>query len=451
MHLVVVGGSDAGIAAALRAREVDSTVDVDVVLADAFPNFSICGLPYLLSREVGDWQALAHRSRAELERSGLRLRLETTVHDVDPAARTLVAVGPGDREAVMGWDALVVATGAEPVRPPIPGLDCPGVFVLHTMDDAFGLARALESEPESALIVGGGYIGLEMAEALIERGLEVTLVERLPQVMPTVDANLASLISEEIARHGGHVVLGTSVHEIAPCRGGRLCVKGDGGFERAADVVLVAVGVRPNAGLAGSAGAAIGSHGALAVDRRMATSLPGVWAAGDCAETYHAMLGRPAYLPLGTTAHKQGRTAGENAVGGNRAFAGSVGTQVVRVFDLAVGRTGLRDLEAAGAGFEPLTVASTAPDHVVYYPGAHPLHQSVTGDRTTGRLLGFQIAGHRLAQVPTRLDIAATALHHGASVDGISDLDLSYAPPFGGPWDAVQSAAQEWMSATSGA
>jgi NADPH-dependent 2,4-dienoyl-CoA reductase/sulfur reductase-like enzyme len=183
----------------------------------------------------------------------------------------------------------------------------------------------------------------------------------------------------------------------------------------------------------------------------MATSLPGVWADGDCAETYHAMLGRPAYLPLGTTAHKQGRTAGENAVGGDRVFAGSVGTQVVRVFDLAVGRTGLRDHEAEEAGFDPLTVASVAQDHVVYYPGAHPLHQSVTGDRTTGRLLGFQIAGHRLAQVPKRLDIAATALQHGASVDGISDLDLSYAPPFAGPWDAVQSAAQAWVRGASDA
>src|SRR5947208_13853856 len=175
MHLVVVGGSDAGIAAALRAREVDSTVDVDVVLADAFPNFSICGLPYLLSGEVGDWRALAHRSRAELERSGLRLTLEATVHHVDPVARTLVAAGPGDREAAMGWDALVVATGAEPVRPPIAGFQCPGVFVLHTMDDALGLAQALESAPKSALIVGAGYIGPEMAEAPIQPGLAGTL------------------------------------------------------------------------------------------------------------------------------------------------------------------------------------------------------------------------------------------------------------------------------------
>jgi NADPH-dependent 2,4-dienoyl-CoA reductase/sulfur reductase-like enzyme len=182
----------------------------------------------------------------------------------------------------------------------------------------------------------------------------------------------------------------------------------------------------------------------------MATSLPGVWAAGDCAETYHALLRRPGYLPLGTTAHKQGRTAGENAAGGDRSFAGSVGTQVVKVFDLAVARTGLRDVDAAEAGFDPLTSACVAYDHVPYYPGAHRIHQRLTGDRTTGLLLGLQMVGHRQGEVAKRIDTAATALHHGDTVDGLLDLDLSYAPPFGSPWDAVQSAAQAWENGRSG-
>lgn len=445
MHLVVVGGSDAGIAAGLRAREVDPAADVDVVLADDYPNFSICGLPYLLSGEVADWRALAHRSREELERAGLRLTMRSTVQSIDAEARRLVAVGPGGREARMNWDALILATGAEPVRPRIAGLESPGVHLLHTMDDAVGIGRALDGEPRSAVIVGGGYIGLEVGEALIRRGIEVTIVERLAQVMPNVDASLAALISGEILGQGGHLVFGTNVGEIAPLPTGRLRVIGDHGFAQESDVVLVAVGVRPNSTLGASAGAATGSHGALAVDRRMATSLPGVWAAGDCAETYHALLGRTDYLPLGTTSHKQGRTAGENAVGGDRVFAGSLGTQVVRVFDLAVGRTGLRDREAAEAGWRPLSVASTAFDHVAYYPDAHPLHQIVTGDLVTGRLLGFQMAGHVAAEVPKRLDVAATALHYGSTVDAISDLDLSYAPPFGSPWDAVQAAAQGWV------
>ncbi|HEY4938154.1 MAG TPA: FAD-dependent oxidoreductase [Actinomycetota bacterium] len=449
MHLVVVGGSDAGVAAALRARQVDATADIDVVVGDAFPNFSICGLPYLLSGEVKDWRDLAHRSRANLEGAGLRLILETPVRAIDPVARTLATVDRRGHEAGMRWDALVIATGAGAVRPPIAGLDSPGVFVLHTMDDALKLSHALGPAGGSAVIVGGGYIGLEMAEALTTRGWGVTLVERLSQVMPTVDTDLAALVGDELTDHGVEVVLGTSVREIAPSPGGRLCVEGNGDFERRADVVLVVVGVRPNAALGVAAGATTGRRGALAVDRKMATSLPGVWAAGDCAETYHALLRRPGYLPLGTTAHKQGRTAGENAAGGSRRFAGSVGTQVVKVFDLAVARTGLRDVDAAEAGFDPLTSACVAYDHVPYYPGAHRIHQRLTGDRTTGLLLGLQMVGHRQGEVAKRIDTAATALHHGDTVDGLLDLDLSYAPPFGSPWDAVQSAAQAWEHARS--
>jgi NADPH-dependent 2,4-dienoyl-CoA reductase/sulfur reductase-like enzyme len=212
----------------------------------------------------------------------------------------------------------------------------------------------------------------------------------------------------------------------------------------------VVVGVRPDTRLAVAAGVETGVRGALRVDRRMRTNLPDVLAAGDCVETWHRLLGRPAYLPLGTTAHKQGRVAGETAVGGDREFAGSLGTQVVKVFELAVARTGLRDHELAAAGSDPVTIGSVQFDHKAYYPGAHQLHIRITGDRRSGRLLGAQLVGHKDAEVAKRIDIPADALFHGMTVDGLSDLDLSYTPPFGSPWDAMQLAAQQWTRQVTG-
>jgi NADPH-dependent 2,4-dienoyl-CoA reductase/sulfur reductase-like enzyme len=264
--------------------------------------------------------------------------------------------------------------------------------------------------------------------------------------MPTVDIELGRLLGDELARHGVQVVNDVTVKAIHQATGGSLTVAGEPDFAAAADLVLVVVGVRADTALAVAAGVQTGVRGALRVDRRMRTNLPDVLAAGDCAETYHRLLNRPAYLPLGTTAHKQGRVAGETAVGGDRAFAGSLGTQVVKVFELAVARTGLRDHEAAQAGFNPLTVGSTQFDHKAYYPGAHQLHLRLTGDRQTGRLLGAQLVGHQDAEVAKRVDIPANALFHHMTVDGLSDLDLSYTPPFGSPWDAIQLAAQAWTS-----
>jgi NADPH-dependent 2,4-dienoyl-CoA reductase/sulfur reductase-like enzyme len=209
--------------------------------------------------------------------------------------------------------------------------------------------------------------------------------------------------------------------------------------------VLICVGVRPAGGIAAAAGASIGERGAIRVDRQMATSLDAVWAAGDYAETHHRILDRAAYIPLGTTAHKQGRIAGENAIGGRRRFEGSLGTQVVKVFDLVAARTGLRDVEAREAGFDPLTVHAICDDHNAYYPGARQMHIALSGDRGSGRLLGAQIVGHRSSEVAKRIDTAARALHAGLEVDEINDLDLSYAP-LGSPWDALQRAAQQWRT-----
>jgi NADPH-dependent 2,4-dienoyl-CoA reductase/sulfur reductase-like enzyme len=444
MRLLVIGGSDAGIAAALRARELDPSVEATVVVADAFPNFSICGLPYYLSGDVADWRDLAHRTTTDLEQAGLQLLLDHTARAIDPARKQVTVTSQHDGERQLGYDRLVIGTGAVPVRPPIDGLDLPGVHMLHTMADTFALHQALTAGARSAIIVGGGYIGLEMAEAFCARGLAVTLVEQAPAVMPTVDLDLGRLLGEELRRHDVRVVNDVTVKAIHHHAGG-LTVAGQPDFTATAELVLVVVGVRPDTQLAVAAGVQTGVRGALRVDRQMRTNLPDVLAAGDCVETYHRLLDRPAYLPLGTTAHKQGRVAGETAVGGEREFAGSLGTQVVKVFELAVARTGLRDPEAAGAGFDPVTVGSVQYDHKAYYPGAHELHLRLTGDRQTGRLLGAQLVGHHDAEVAKRIDIPANALFHHMTVDGLSDLDLSYTPPFGSPWDAVQLAAQDWV------
>jgi NADPH-dependent 2,4-dienoyl-CoA reductase/sulfur reductase-like enzyme len=456
MHLVAIGGSDAGISAALRARELDPTSDVTVVVADAYPNFSICGIPYYVSGEVTDWRELAHRTVADLEATGMTLRLDTLARNIQSEDHKLVVVGADGTEELISYDALVVGTGAISIRPPIEGLGGPdplgptdGVHLLHTMGDTFELMRTLESDARSAVIIGAGYIGLEMAEGLIGRGIAVSQLEQLPEVLPTVDPALGSLIHRELEAHGVEVLCNTAVKAIARTAGvaeGRLRVDAvgeDGPAIRFADVVLVVVGVRPDTELAASSGASLGAKGAIAVDRSMRTNLPDVFAAGDCAITHHRLLGET-YLPLGTTAHKQGRVAGENALGGEREFAGSLGTQVVKVFDLVAARTGLRDHEAVAANFDPVTVGSEADDHKAYYPGSQKIMMHYTGDRASGRLLGLQIVGRLGSEIAKRVDVAAAALFAELTLDQLSDVDLSYTPPLGSPWDALQAGAQAW-------
>ncbi|MCW2931101.1 MAG: NAD(FAD)-dependent dehydrogenase [Actinomycetia bacterium] len=455
MHIVAVGGSDAGISAALRIREAGPGAEVTVVAADAYPNFSICGIPYYVSGEVTHWRNLAHRTVADLEATGMALRLDTTAWRVDVPGRKLLVTGPYGAEDVISYDELIIGTGAVPARPPIAGLDAlgpaDGVHLLHSMDDTFAIMRTLdEAAPDSAVIVGAGYIGLEMAEALVARGLAVTQVEQLPQVLPTVDAQLGTLVRAQLEGHGVTVLTGTAVSAITRAEAGApaplqvvAATAASGPVTLHAGMVLVVTGVRPETSLAASAGASLGPRGAIAVDRAMRTGLPGVYAAGDCVVTHHRLLGET-YLPLGTTAHKQGRVAGENAAGGHREFAGSLGTQVVKVFDHAAARTGLRDHEATAAGYDPVTVAFEADDHKAYYPGSHRIAMRFTGDRATGQLLGVQLFGHKHAEVAKRIDIAATAIYHGMAIDEMSDLDLSYTPPLGSPWDAVQMGAQAW-------
>ena len=443
--ILIIGGSDAGISAALRAKEVHPDIEVTIIVADRFPNFSICGLPFYLSGEIQDWKTLAHRTTEEIEEKGVHLLLEHKAVMIDTQQKKVSISGNTGHTHFMDYDRLLIGTGAVSAIPPIKGLDLPGVFLLRWMEDSFEIQKFLtEKKVRSTVIIGGGYIGMEMADALTYRGIEVTVVEYAETVLTTVDASLGLLVRKELEDNGVRVITGKAVKEIV-WKDNQLVVLGSTDLEIQTDMVLVVAGSRPSVELARAAGVEIGSYGVIKVNRGMRTNLPDVFAAGDCVETWHRILGIYSYLPLGTTAHKQGRIAGENMAGGNAEFKGSLGTQVVKIFDLVAARTGLRDKEARGAGYDPVTVVFETWDHKVYYPGAKRMRIIITADKRNNMLLGAQILGNRRSEVSKRIDIVATALFHKMKVEDLNDLDLSYTPPLSSPWDPIQMAAQHWL------
>jgi len=376
-----------------------------------------------------------------MKAAGLRFLLDHTAAQIDADRHALTVRDPDGDERAIGYDTLIVGTGAVPARPPIDGLDTPGVHVLHSMDNVFAVHdRITLPSTRRAIIVGAGYIGLELADAFSHRGLDVTVIEMLDQVLATIDTELAAPLQDTLTRHGVTVATGVTVHAIEP-DGTQLRVISDDGGDRTADVVVVAAGVRPNTTLAQTAGAALGQRGAIVVDRHMRTDVPDIYAADDCVETWHPLLARPTYLPLGTTAHKQGRAAGANAAGSDTRYAGSLGSQAVKIFDRVVARTGLRPHEASTHGYKPCTVD----DHKAYYPGATPPRIHLTAD-ADGLPLGAQLLAHTDAEVAKRCDVIATAIHHRLTVADLLDLDLTYTPPLSAPWDPVQQVAQEWQA-----
>lgn len=444
-NLLIIGGSDAGISAALRAREIDSRMDITVLVADRFPNYSICGLPFYLSGEVPDWHTLAHRTIEQIEKQGIRLLLEHRATGIDPETKTVATVNKGGLTRILKYDKLIIGTGAVSARPSLEGLGLPGVFTLRWMEDGFAIRNYMEkNRPNSAVILGTGYIGMEMADALTRKGLSVTMLARSGRVLKTVDPEMGEIIRKELAGHGIRVIDRLAVKAIEK-REGTLVIRNADEIPVDGDMVLVAAGGVPETKMARMAGISTGIHGAIRVNRAMETNIEDIYAAGDCVETWHRLFKAYTYLPLGTTAHKQGRIAGENAAGGKTEFAGSLGTQVIKIFDIVVARTGVRESDAREAGFDPLTTDLEVWDHKVYYPGATPLRIRMTGDRKTHRLLGAQMIGHYRAEVSKRIDIVATAIFNDMTAEYLSQLDLSYTPPLSSPWDPVQVTSQAWI------
>ena len=443
-RLVVIGGGAAGMSAASAARRTAPDLDVVVCEAGGFAAYGMCGIPYYLGGVVPAAEDLLAYPPSEFrDKRGIDLRLHTWVSAIDPAAHQVrIAGGAGadgggvDGGGPLGYDALVLASGAGPVRPPVPGLDGPRVFTIRSLDEAIGLRKLLDSGTvRRAIVVGAGYVGLEAAEGLTDAGAEVEIVEALPRVLGNVDEPIAAVVQAELVRHA-RVRLGTRLDEVRDDGGELTAVLG--GVEIHTDLVVVAVGVRPVSDLLIQAGAEHLPDRSLLVDAQQRTSVPDVFAAGDCVALEHLVLGRPAWIPLGLAANKTGRVAGTVAAGGSASFGGIVGTAVVKVFGLEVARTGLTLAEAEAAGLAARAVDVVSRSRAKYYPGAQPLHVRLVY-APDGGLLGGQLAGREGAA--KRIDVLATALHAGMTVADVAGLDLSYAPPFAPVYDPVLTAA----------
>ncbi|MBQ1012863.1 FAD-dependent oxidoreductase [Micromonospora sp. M51] len=450
-RLIVIGGDAAGMSAASQARRRRGRDDLEIVVFERghFTSYSACGIPYWISGLVPDPEALIARDPEVFRREhAMDVRMRHEVTTIDLERREVVAQNLEDGGEVRErFDDLMYATGAVPVKPPWAVTDAHGVFGMQTLDDGAALRDWLDADPQPrrAVVIGGGYIGVEIAEAMIQRGLSVTLVEAGEQPMSTVDSDMGELVAD--AMRG----LGITIRGSLPVTGleehnGRVSavVTEEGSIP--ADVVVLGLGVRPNTALAEAAGLPLGPTGAIRVDRRMRVpGLPGIWAAGDCVETLHRVSGLPVHVPLGTHANKQGRVAGINIGGEYATFTGVIGTAVTKVCDLEVGRTGLRERDAKAAGFEFVSVIAESTNRAGYYPGSRPMTVKLIAERPSGRLLGAQIVGW--SEAAKRIDTLAVALWNGMTVDDMTQLDLGYAPPYAPVWDPVLIAARKAVDA----
>ncbi len=438
MRIVIVGSVAAGTSAGAKARRNDEDAEIVLYDRDAHISYSGCGLPYYVGGEVTDIAALEPRDPAWFaSRYNIDARIRHEVTAVDAAARTLEVSDLATGESFSDrYDVLVLATGVSPVRPDLAGIDAAGVFTVRTPADAVAIRAHIEARGvRDAVVVGGGFIGLEMVEQLVHRGIAVTLVERLPQVMPPLDVDMATRVADTLGAHGVDVRLGATVTGIDgdPVIGVTL----DSGHHLDAQLVILAVGIRPNTDLARQAGVTLGPSGAICVDERMATNVPGIYAVGDVAESFDLITGRPVWVPLGSTANKMGRIAGDVITGGQLTHRGILGTGIFRVFDLTVAQTGLTDRAATEQGLDVVVLHSIKPDHSEYLGGREMVIKAIA-ERATGRVLGAQIVGPQ--GVDKRIDVLATAITFGATAADLFHLDLAYAPPFATTKDPVHYA-----------
>ncbi len=456
-RMVVVGGDAAGMSAASQARRLKGPDELEIIAFERgdFTSYSACGIPYWIGGSVDSRDDLIARTPEAHRERGIDLRMRTEVTQIDVDGGRVLARGlSGDGgEEWTGFDELVVATGATPLRPPLPGIDAPGVHAVQTLEDGealLGTLGGVESgsggERRRAVVVGAGYIGVEMAEALTLRGYEVTVLDQAEQPMTTLDPDMGALVRDAMCGMGMEVVTGAEVTAVETDGKGRARAVNAGEETYPADVVVLGLGVTPETSLAREAGLPVGESGGLLTDLAMRVrGHTDIWAGGDCVEVLDLVSGRTRHVALGTHANKHGQVIGANIGGGYATFPGVVGTAVSKVCDLEIARTGVLESQAREAGLQFVTVTADATGRAGYFPGAESMRVKMLAERGTGRLLGTQIVGRTGAG--KRVDVAAVALTAGLTVEQMIYLDLGYAPPFSPVWDPVLVAARKAAAA----
>ncbi|MBI9108016.1 MAG: FAD-dependent oxidoreductase [Spirochaetales bacterium] len=446
MRYVIIGGDAAGMSASsrIKRREPDSEVIVFEKTQDV--SYSACGMPYNIADADKSIDSLIVRSAEAFRNSqGIDLRTGHIVRKIDHAAGKVSGTNSVGDDFEIEYDRLLIATGASAIIPKVPGTDLEGVFVLKTLEDSRRIKTFLEKKDvRKAVIIGMGYIALEMSEALSARGLDVTMIKKREQLLPWMLPELSEVVKKELTEKGVSLNSGLSLEGIVKTEGGLRVNAGGKIFD--ADLVLIAVGVKPESSLAAEAGIELGASGAVSIDRNMQTSVSGIYSAGDCADTLSIVSGGKIWLPLALTANRGGRLAADNMMGERQDFNGIAGTAVFKVFDIEVAKTGLTISEAEVAGFNPVykTVVAKSKAHI--FEGAAPIHASFIADRDTGRILGAQMVGTE--GVARRINAAAVALQAKMTISEFYECDLAYAPPFSPVWDPLLTAASMLMKKT---
>lgn len=440
MKVVIVGGVAAGATAAARLRRLDEQAEILIFERSGYISYANCGLPYYIGDVITDPEALTLQTPEQFfARFRVQVRVRHEVTALHPERKTVsvtdLATGRTFEES---YDKLILAPGARPTQPRLPGVGLERVFTLRTVEDTFRIKEFIQkNKPRSAVLAGGGFIGLELAENLRELGMEVTIVQRPKQLMNPFDADMAALIHAEMRRHGVQLALGSTVEGFASTnRGVEVLRKDEPSLQ--ADMVVLAIGVTPDTALAKSAGLALGIKGSILVNDRMETSVPDVYAAGDAVQVRHAVTGQDALISLAGPANKQGRIIADNICGMNSRYTGSQGSSVVKVFSMTAAATGVNEKNARNAGFDPEAVILSPMSHAGYYPGGRLMTMKLVYDKPTLRVLGAQIVGYE--GVDKRIDVLATAIHAGMTAPQLKELDLAYAPPYSSAKDPVNMA-----------
>ncbi len=443
MRFVIVGGDAAGMSAASRAKRKMPEAEVTVLEQGHDVSYSACGMPYAIADPERSMQELVVReARAFREKQGVDVQLGCRVEGIDTGKGRVSGTSQDGESFQYPYDKLLLATGASAVGPDLPGVDLPGVEVLKNLEHGRRIKDYLaRNRVRRAILLGMGYISLEMAESLRTLGIEVAMVKPGPELLPWMDRSLAELVRRELEENGVELYPGRDVHRLESRGDGLRLVCGDG--ELNGDFVLAGIGVRPNSELAADAGLELGPGGAIAVDRTMRTSSPDIFAAGDCADAFHVVTGRKTWIPLALRANRSGRAAGDNACGGSVRLDGVAGTSVFRVLGQEVAATGINADRARENGFDPAAVSIESRSRAHAHPGVQTIRVALVGDRRSGRLLGAQMVGGE--GVAHRINAAAVALHAGMEVEAFSQTDLAYAPPFGPVWDPLLTAARELL------